>query len=102
MLRRPPRSRLFPYTTLFRSLRGGHGGQQRQRTVPGGHQRGGLDGDRRARQPEHLHAEGDRGRRPGTAEEQTSELESPDQFVSLLLDQSKVYGEDERQLQQRD
>src|SRR2546427_5582296 len=25
MIRRPPRSTLFPYTTLFRSLAGGHG-----------------------------------------------------------------------------
>src|SRR2546426_8333468 len=25
MIRRPPRSTLFPYTTLFRSLGGGHG-----------------------------------------------------------------------------
>src|SRR3712207_8390187 len=26
MIRRPPRSTLFPYTTLFRSEAGGHGG----------------------------------------------------------------------------
>src|SRR5256885_7264811 len=25
MIRRPPRSTLFPYTTLFRSIRAGHG-----------------------------------------------------------------------------
>src|SRR5688572_31747341 len=31
MLRRPPRSTLFPYTTLFRSLRGRHGGSVRPR-----------------------------------------------------------------------
>src|SRR5256886_3217290 len=29
MIRRPPRSTLFPYTTLFRSARGGRGGVQR-------------------------------------------------------------------------
>src|SRR3712207_8421591 len=28
MIRRPPRSTLFPYTTLFRSDRGIHGGQE--------------------------------------------------------------------------
>src|SRR3712207_8311038 len=28
MIRRPPRSTLFPYTTLFRSLRGGEAGQR--------------------------------------------------------------------------
>src|SRR2546426_3601600 len=32
MIRRPPRSTLFPYTTLFRSLdRGGRGGQEARR-----------------------------------------------------------------------
>src|SRR3712207_8165924 len=29
MIRRPPRSTLFPYTTLFRSVRGGGGGTDR-------------------------------------------------------------------------
>src|SRR6266511_5539286 len=29
MIRRPPRSTLFPYTTLFRSLQIGHGGAER-------------------------------------------------------------------------
>src|SRR3712207_8270580 len=37
MIRRPPRSTLFPYTTLFRS-RGGGGGLERRRAhgLPGG------------------------------------------------------------------
>src|SRR5947209_12572180 len=30
MIRRPPRSTLFPYTTLFRSLSGGRGSVRRQ------------------------------------------------------------------------
>src|SRR3712207_8913112 len=30
MIRRPPRSTLFPYTTLFRSLRGAAGGSRRR------------------------------------------------------------------------
>src|SRR2546430_4677532 len=30
MIRRPPRSTLFPYTTLFRSLRSSHQGAQQQ------------------------------------------------------------------------
>src|SRR3712207_8499898 len=38
MIRRPPRSTLFPYTTLFRSLAGGAGG----RAVEGGERRGGA------------------------------------------------------------
>src|SRR3712207_8102955 len=46
MIRRPPRSTLFPYTTLFRSRRGGRGARRRHRLggQPAGH-RGG--GDRR-------------------------------------------------------
>src|SRR5256885_11239508 len=42
MIRRPPRSTLFPYTTLFRSVR--HAGQQLVRQVRpfGGHEVGGL------------------------------------------------------------
>src|SRR3712207_9003601 len=35
MIRRPPRSTLFPYTTLFRSLRGVHGPVARRRVVDG-------------------------------------------------------------------
>src|SRR6266516_1879148 len=33
MMRRPPRSTLFPYTTLFRSPRGGFGLEQNRRAV---------------------------------------------------------------------
>src|SRR5436190_9326836 len=47
MLRRPPRSTLFPYTTLFRSGRGGdgrvaraHDGARRRRLPPPDRQRG--------------------------------------------------------------
>src|SRR2546428_7448920 len=37
MIRRPPRSTLFPYTTLFRSARrGGQGAPAGARPVPGG------------------------------------------------------------------
>src|SRR3712207_7763372 len=44
MIRRPPRSTLFPYTTLFRSLPGGAG-------AAGGHRRGaGLGADALAEQ----------------------------------------------------
>src|SRR2546422_1692812 len=42
MIRRPPRSTLFPYTTLFRSLRGGsisQRGDRRDRRFIRGHQR---------------------------------------------------------------
>src|SRR5258707_8276218 len=49
MIRRPPRSTLFPYTTLFRSLRGGHGrleiplGESRHRPLHRGRLRPGRD-----------------------------------------------------------
>src|SRR2546422_3111320 len=56
MIRRPPRSTLFPYTTLFRSRpEGGDGGESRRRPAPprlesssGGDRRGGGGGVRPA------------------------------------------------------
>src|SRR2546422_5204244 len=72
MIRRPPRSTLFPYTTLFRSV-----------------------------QPHHRRARGDRGRasgrharpppRPGgvRSEEHTSELQSRLHLVCRLLLEKK-------------
>src|SRR2546426_3407027 len=75
MIRRPPRSTLFPYTTLFRSDLGtGHG-------LIG---RGGGDG------PLHrssLRAE--RARTDARSEEHTSELQSPCNLVCRLLLEKK-------------
>src|SRR5258708_8622471 len=80
MIRRPPRSTLFPYTTLFRSL----SGLQLMRGIlsffhrdqPGRIQvlsRGGIAGVKRS-------------------EEHTSELQSPDHLVCrLLLEKKKKY-----------
>src|SRR5690348_17560929 len=77
MIRRPPRSTLFPYTTLFRSvprsgIRRGHvlaagrahpgGARPAQRSVPGGR---------------------------GRSEEHTSELQSPVHLVCRLLLEKK-------------
>src|SRR3989475_8354980 len=77
MIRRPPRSTLFPYTTLFRS---------------------------RARRPSHRHADLDRPRPAGRAqprarrrargaaarsEEHTSELQSQSNLVCRLLLEKK-------------
>src|SRR5437868_10407833 len=67
MIRRPPRSTLFPYTTLFRSPREG--------------------GDRRV-----AIADGDRGWRAGRedrSEEHTSELQSRFDLVCRLLLEKK-------------
>src|SRR5256885_4390904 len=73
MIRRPPRSTLFPYTTLFRS-----------------HQR-------RRRQSPHVGRKAERGRlrlhsrhQPqGRSEEHTSELQSPCNLVCRLLLEKK-------------
>src|SRR5258708_11605462 len=64
MIRRPPRSTLFPYTTLFRS---GHEARARaaQRYAP-------QEDPRRGRSEEH-----------------TSELQSPDHLVCRLLLEKK-------------
>src|SRR5215216_6867533 len=71
MIRRPPRSTLFPYTTLFRSPR--HPADQ----LPL------FRGRRRSRR--RRFARGGRGR----SEEHTSELQSPDHLVCRLLLEKK-------------
>src|SRR5256885_10077979 len=81
MIRRPPRSTLFPYTTLFRSeVRGGLGGEDRGLGPPvglevrvaieviGGH----------GQQHRHLRSE-----------EHTSELQTPCNLVCRLLLEKK-------------
>src|SRR2546430_5427743 len=74
MIRRPPRSTLFPYTTLFRS-------RSRSRPAP-------ADGDGPARpgdQPDHR---AERRR----SEEHTSELQSQSNLVCRLLLEKKKKG----------
>src|SRR5258708_31366284 len=67
MIRRPPRSTLFPYTTLFRSppprLAGLHGAQPHRKRADARHRRG--------------------------AEEPKSELQSPDHLACRLLLEKK-------------
>src|SRR3712207_7811032 len=91
MIRRPPRSTLFPYTTLFRSpARPGHHdevhfAQQRDR-LPPARQGGDLIG---ADQPVHLvpaPLQPELGRR---SEEHTSELQSRQYLVCRLLLEKK-------------
>src|SRR2546430_15764146 len=48
MIRRPPRSTLFPYTTLFRSPRGGHRLVGELNAALGVHERARLLGETRA------------------------------------------------------
>src|SRR5690348_17594029 len=87
MIRRPPRSTLFPYTTLFRSERGGN---RDRRALPVG-----AEGARHP--PDRLRDDGDgndlQAMQPGGArqrsEEHTSELQSPVHLVCRLLLEKK-------------
>src|SRR3712207_7242808 len=89
MIRRPPRSTLFPYTTLFRS-RGPHGGAG-GREVP----REALRRPRRAPRRRAGCAAG-QGRDPRRSEEHTSELQSRQYLVCrLLLEKKKKIGSHE-------
>src|SRR2546429_6241971 len=101
MIRRPPRSTLFPYTTLFRS----------SVACGGGHV--GIRGYRGLRDGDHLHAAGwkashcsllrcvpgQRGQDPGDrSEEHTSELQSRLHLVCrLLLEKKKKMKSKSRQ-----
>src|SRR2546425_8977334 len=88
MIRRPPRSTLFPYTTLFRSLEAtvGHesGHVARRRDVEGGIERG--SGRRRDAPPrDRLYLV----RAALRSEEHTSELQSLAYLVCRLLLEKK-------------
>src|SRR5437762_8716126 len=94
MLRRPPSSTLFPYTTLFRSERA------RLAHVLGGGEHGAVAGVR-------LWAGGEEGRRQrerdaalgqtDRSEEHTSELQSPMYLVCrLLLEKKKKSNRDKK------
>src|SRR2546430_6067621 len=76
MIRRPPRSTLFPYTTLFRSV---YRHRLRARLL-----RLGLGSQRRAA----VHTRG-RSRVLGRSEEHTSELQSQSNLVCRLLLEKK-------------
>src|SRR3989442_3823521 len=82
MIRRPPRSTLFPYTTLFRSSDGRQGPDRPLVVRPGdiGRRRGASDVSARL---------GRLG--PGRSEEHTSELQSrPHLVCRLLLEKKKT------------
>src|SRR3989442_7122305 len=87
MIRRPPRSTLFPYTTLFRSpprlrrlcpVRGGGGRDAGRGRAVRGVRRGSAAGAR-ARSDAHAHR----------SEEHTSELQSRPHLVCRLLLEKK-------------
>src|SRR5256885_13164222 len=74
MIRRPPRSTLFPYTTLFRS----HRDERNEGGAPG------LE-----EQDHHQHDERNRLEERMRSEEHTSELQSPCNLVCRLLLEKK-------------
>src|SRR2546422_5527189 len=89
MIRRPPRSTLFPYTTLFRS-RGGGGrpGRARGRKRPDLGGSSDPPGSSRSRDGGHAHQL--YARWPGSrSEEHTSELQSRLHLVCRLLLEKK-------------
>src|SRR3712207_6890428 len=91
MIRRPPRSTLFPYTTLFRSGRAT--GSIRTPGVPPAYRPCG--GSRRRERPPSCSATRWRTRRrsppPSRSEEHTSELQSRQYLVCRLLLEKKKH-----------
>src|SRR5688572_31630593 len=83
MIRRPPRSTLFPYTTLFRS----HAGEAAGPARPAG---GAVGSPRPALAASFTHGPTRTGHRaPGRSEEHTSELQSQSNLVCRLLLEKK-------------
>src|SRR5437762_8116702 len=90
MISRPPRSTLFPYTTLFRSLRRQPREEERHQRLQRQQREGVPLHELRVRQAVQLRAgEGVRGRRGQRSEEHTSELQSPMYLVCRLLLEKK-------------
>src|SRR5687767_15771667 len=91
MLRRPPRSTLFPYTTLFRSHEGERG-RVRGRGEPLADRRRGARGGDVGTARRRAHAEARRQDHEGErSEEHTSELQSLAYLVCrLLLEKKKI------------
>src|SRR3712207_8847549 len=83
MIRRPPRSTLFPYTTLFRSDPGRGAGPTAPRLLGPGVRRADAKG------PQGVGVAAGAGER---SEEHTSELQSRQYLVCrLLLEKKKIY-----------
>src|SRR2546430_7261568 len=85
MNRRPPRSPLFPYTTLFRS-RGRHLRDLVEKEGPAGRRR--EEPDRFGHRPRERRLHGGGGRND-RSEEHTSELQSQSNLVCRLLLEKK-------------
>src|SRR3712207_8306686 len=89
MIRRPPRSTLFPYTTLFRSRSGSRGACRSCLLLQPG-QRGGGQVRRRVVEPVDLLPERILLHEHVRSEEHTSELQSRQYLVCRLLLEKKI------------
>src|SRR3712207_7834548 len=102
MIRRPPRSTLFPYTTLFRSAGPGRRlrvlppepGDLLRRRLGAGGGRGGRGG----RVGLHAGPRGGAPRRDARSEEHTSELQSRQYLVCRLLLEKKKQDRTKKRL----
>src|SRR2546430_11211022 len=96
MIRRPPRSTLFPYTTLFRSRRGvpafAHDGGAERLPRPGRWQDAEALSARRSIEPGNPADSMDfRSAGASRSEEHTSELQSQSNLVCRLLLEKKTH-----------
>src|SRR3712207_7680962 len=96
MIRRPPRSTLFPYTTLFRSSRGRAGREAARGEDRSRRERSAQRGHQQVRVLPRGHGQDDRARallgdvlREVRSEEHTSELQSRQYLVCRLLLEKK-------------
>src|SRR5258708_24929471 len=90
MIRRPPRSTLFPYTTLFRSHRASRSSFKscwRCKPISSSSPSGGKKN--RTRRARGFIRDGGTSTTPNRSEEHTSELQSPDHLVCRLLLEKK-------------
>src|SRR2546430_12508946 len=93
MIRRPPRSTLFPYTTLFRSVLGDERGHVLAKSEVAGAQlqQLGADGLHQGREADGLLEPGRHIADAERSEEHTSELQSQSNLVCrLLLEKNKA------------
>src|SRR5256885_3848581 len=86
MIRRPPRSTLFPYTTLFRSATDPAHRREQRDVLLAQRARAALHAERRQERDADLRSDAADARR---SEEHTSELQSPCNLVCRLLLEKK-------------
>src|SRR5258708_30795057 len=94
MIRRPPRSTLFPYTTLFRS-------DQTSGRRPTSRSSRHVHPAERSRPPSIGSARINLPNTSARSEEHTSELQSPDHLVCRLLLEKKKNKQKEKRTQQQ-